>query len=1005
MPQRLLIFFLLLAFRTSAQPPNFVVYSLAQGLPQSQVFATLQDSRGYIWMGTQGGGLCRFDGLDFQIFTTAQGLPSNYVNALYEDAQKRLWVGTNAGVCFLKGKVFEKIPQVESRGAQVVSLCQTTGGQIWVGTDRGIFACDPDARTMRKIHLDGMPDNAVIWSFFQGDYGLWIATDAGAFRANGNGTVFALNNRNGLLSNVVRGFARGKDGVLWLAALGAGLTAFDEKSGQVVSRVPEPNWPTCLLADRNGRLWIGTSDNGLLVFNPADKTWTQLSEREGFPHQYVRAVCSDKSGNIWAGTSGGGVAKIMSSQQFTQYGEPQGLNGTRVYALLRESNGKILLAVSQSGLETLDSSGIYPVVRDSGWLNGIKTKTLAQDAFGRIWVGTEGKGVAVFDSFRMSVVPNLPAKLIQKIIPGEPGEMWIATTAGLAKVNYNSGMDFSLQPFGKKEGLAGLIISTIFRDGKNNIWFADQLGNLGLIQDNRVKQIFGVESGLPGMPLRCITTDAAGRLWVGTKGAGICFSDSNTDLPHFTALEASPKPASDNIYLLIFDAAGNLWAGSESGVDRIAFAQGKVAEVRHFGKNEGFLGIETCQDAALCDPAGNLWFGTMNGLMRYTPGSQSAGSAAPLLHFEEISLFYKPIAQTKYANWFDPAGGLLPGLELPWNQNHLSFEFRAVDPDHPDALRYRWLLDGLPNPQWSPLSEQSAVNFAGLPPGTYTFSVEATSDGELFSQPLQASFIIQKPFWLLPGFQLAVILLLTGAIVWFVRARIRRIKQAEAAKRAQLELQNHLLQLEQKALQLQMNPHFIFNTLNSIQSLVGAGDAQQARAQIGNFAQLMRGILNNSRKPMISLKEEADTLEQYLQLEQFCQQQKFEYRLSLPDKMDAEEIEIPPMLIQPFVENAVIHGVSHLKHTGQIVIGFTLENGLLRCSIRDNGIGREAAARLRRERNPGHQSVAMSVTRERLEAMKGSSEYTAFEINDLKNDAGEITGTEVIVRIPATLNF
>lgn len=1005
MPQCCLIFFLLLAIRTSGQPPNFVVYSLAQGLPQSQVFATLQDSRGYVWMGTQGGGLCRFDGLDFQTFTTAQGLPSNYINALFEDAQKRLWVGTNAGVGFLNRRIFEKIPQVENRGVQIVSLCQTPGGQIWAGTDHGIFQCDPDAKTMKKVRLQGMPENAVIWAFFPGDYGLWIATDAGAFRVNGDGSVFALNNRNGLLSNVVRGFARGKDGALWIAALGAGLTAFDEKSGQVVARVPDPNWPTCMMADQDGNLWVGTSDQGLVIFSTADKTWTQLSEKQGFPHQYVRALCRDKAGNIWAGTSGGGAVKVMSSQQFTQYSTPQGLSGARVYALLRENKGSLLLAVSQSGLETLDSSGIFPVLRDSGWLNGVKTKTLAEDSFGRIWAGTEGRGVAVLDSFGLSIVPGLPSKIISKIIPGAEGEMWIGTSAGIVRAAYGPGREFNVQVLGKNAGLSGLIISTLFRDAGNNIWFADQSGNLGVIVEGKVKKMFGAENGLPAAPIRCIASNAPGQLWVGTKGAGIFTADVSQESPQFKPLDPEKKPVSDNIYLLVFDAAGNLWAGSESGVDRISIVQGKVADVQHFGKNEGFFGIETCQDAALCDPAGNLWFGTMNGLMRYTPGSQSAGNAAPALHFEEISLYYKPIDQTKFAQWADPVGGLLPGLELPWDQNHLSFEFRAVDPDHPDALRYRWLLDGAPNAQWSPLSSQTAVNFAGLSPGAYTFTVQATSDGEVFSDALKAAFVIKKPIWQSAGFQIGIVLALIAFIVLFVRARIRRIKRAEEAKRAQLELQHHLLQLEQKALQLQMNPHFIFNTLNSIQSLVGTGDAAEARNQIGNFAQLMRGILNNSRKPMITLKEEADTLEQYLQLEQFCQQQKFEYSISTPLGIDAEEIEIPPMLIQPFVENAVIHGISHLKHSGIITITFTLTEGFLQCSIRDNGIGREAAARLRRERTPGHQSVAMSVTRERLEALKGRADYLAFEINDLTNPAGEIAGTEVLVRIPVKMNF
>ncbi len=395
----------------------------------------------------------------------------------------------------------------------------------------------------------------------------------------------------------------------------------------------------------------------------------------------------------------------------------------------------------------------------------------------------------------------------------------------------------------------------------------------------------------------------------------------------------------------------------------------------------------------------------MNGLMKYTPSNRQAIDAVPILHFEEITLFYKPLEQTKYARWTNPQGGLLEGLELPWDENHLSIEFRAVDLAHPDALRYRWKLDGAPNAQWSPLSTQPAVNFAGLPPGQYTFSVQATSDGYTFSDTKSVMFAIKKPFWQMVWFQLLVGLALIGIVTLITRARIRRIRKAEQAKRAHLEVQNTLLQLEQKALQLQMNPHFLFNALNSIQSLVSAGDTVQARIQIGHFAQLMRGILNNSRQPFISLKEEADTLEQYLRIEQFCQQNKFEFKIELPQNIDAEELEIPPMLLQPFVENAVIHGVSHLQWPGKIEVLFQLEDGLLHCTIRDNGIGREKAARLRQERKPGHQSVAISVTRDRLVALKGGAPYEALVFSDIKDEAGEIMGTSVTVRIPVKVNF
>ncbi|MBK8922535.1 MAG: hypothetical protein IPM81_13685 [Saprospirales bacterium] len=162
----------------------------------------------------------------------------------------------------------------------------------------------------------------------------------------------------------------------------------------------------------------------------------------------------------------------------------------------------------------------------------------------------------------------------------------------------------------------------------------------------------------------------------------------------------------------------------------------------------------------------------------------------------------------------------------------------------------------------------------------------------------------------------------------------------------------------------------------------------------------MRSILANSRRQTISLQEEINTLEQYLRIEQFCHQQKFDFTIEQPEGIAPEEVELPPMLLQPFVENAVVHGVSHLPYPGKIYIRFNLKDEVLHCEISDNGVGRERAARLRNEKKPGHQSAALQVTHERLAAMGG-----ALELRDILNEKGEIAGAKATLRFPVTLNF
>jgi sensor histidine kinase YesM len=225
-------------------------------------------------------------------------------------------------------------------------------------------------------------------------------------------------------------------------------------------------------------------------------------------------------------------------------------------------------------------------------------------------------------------------------------------------------------------------------------------------------------------------------------------------------------------------------------------------------------------------------------------------------------------------------------------------------------------------------------------------------------------------------------------------------KKAEAAQE-QLELENNLLQLEQKALQLQMNPHFIFNALNTAQSLFMSDDQAAARSLISKFAKLMRAILLHSRETSIPLKEEIDLLENYLAIEQFSRPNKFVYKIKVADELDVDELMIPPMMIQPFVENAIKHGINHLKGEGKIEIEFLKKGNKLECSIADNGIGRTASAELNAQKTKNHKSTALLVTKERLEILnENKNYYKSLEINDLVGGDGSSAGTKVTIRMP-----
>ncbi|MBL7780577.1 MAG: histidine kinase [Saprospiraceae bacterium] len=988
-----LVLLLLLPFHLAAQSPQFTAWSLEAGLPQSQVYAMCEDLHGYLWIGTQGGGVCRFDGMGFEVFTMQEGLPSNFISALYEDQSGRIWVGANEGAAVWDGRQFQKIAFPEP--LTVYAFLQTETEHLLLGTSRGVWQYTFKTRQLAKIPLHPLLDKTPVYclQYAAQKRTVWLGTLQGLW-------YFPLQNRQASQFNKKAGIAvlpvaaiTQTDDFLWASQTGGPLLGIDRDRQTLKTTQPLPpvGSVTCLLGDTDQSLWIGTLTLGLLHLQPGnDSSATQLTEADGLPHNHLRVLLRDHAGRMWIGTSGGGFA-CMVAQAFRRYDRDDGLPGNRIYAVHETRAGEIWMAVSQNGLARIDSLGrVHRFAADSSYLQGVKCRTIGSDPSGNIWVGTEGKGALVMMPGRWRLFRKdngmLPSDWVQKIVCHPDGTVWLATGLGVVSLKWNAAdSTFSKRWYDAEEGVPPGTITALQMDAQNTVWFGTQYGKIGRIRNGAVEVI---TANLPNVPITAIVFDASGQCRIGTKGAGVFTADPRKNNV-FTALSTPAPLSSQNIYLLAFDRSGRLWAGTETGVDQIEEEKGSVTAVHHFGKQEGFSGIETCQDAALCDRSGRMWFGTMNGLMRYIPNATTRKSAPPVLHFEQVSLFYKPITETKYgaeaALLFNGTEG---GLPLPWNQNHLSFSFRAIELMHSEPLQYRWRLEG-PDADWSPWSEQTQVNYANLAPGTYRLWIQAGSGPDALSPPMSAAFTIRKPFWESWYFRLAALLLLGAGVYAGVRTYVGGIREEEHRRREQLEMQNRLLQLEQKALQLQMNPHFIFNALNSIQSLIATRDYEVARQEINRFAKLMRGILNNSRKASITLQEEIDTLEQYLSVEQFCQQNPFTFAIHVAENIDTGFIDIPPMLLQPFVENAVVHGVSHLNYPGHIDLFFELVGEMLVCRITDNGAGREQAALLREARKPGHQSIAVSVTQERLAAIGGKIQY-----RDLQQ------GTEVAIEVP-----
>lgn len=386
------------------------------------------------------------------------------------------------------------------------------------------------------------------------------------------------------------------------------------------------------------------------------------------------------------------------------------------------------------------------------------------------------------------------------------------------------------------------------------------------------------------------------------------------------------------------------------------------------------------------DNKNTIWIATDKGLYRLINENLSnSNDKNPVIYFENLLVNNKNIDSLLDSN---------TSVKFSPSENNISINFKTVDLINPKKIKYRFkLLHG-----FSSWSTNKSVQFANLNTGKYTFEIQSKID-ENKSKIKSFSFKIDAPFYKKTEYILGGIALLLLTAYFILDFYIRNINQKNKEKIDKLKLENHLLSLEQKALQLQMNPHFIFNVLNGIKAMGNSGKTAELNTTISQFSVLLRSILNNSRKEEISLKEEIESLKNYIELEQKMSSKTFEYQIITNlNNIDSEEILIPTMLIQPFIENAIKHGFQ-INKKGKLTISFDVKHHFLNCAIIDNGIGIHQSKK--EKVNSNHHSLALIVSKERIAHI---SNKNSFSINEIVEDS-IIKGTKVWFNIPLKTDY
>ena len=455
------------------------------------------------------------------------------------------------------------------------------------------------------------------------------------------------------------------------------------------------------------------------------------------------------------------------------------------------------------------------------------------------------------------------------------------------------------------------------------------------------------------------------------------------------------------------DDDGNIWFVTISKkLGRFNKTTGRfsfLSAIDGYLKQDYYWGVPSAKDAM-----GNIYFGVGNkwglspphwGLDRVNPKLYSSNVTSSI-YLRDISINQDPYSLSTDVD-------LLNELSLKYNQNTIRIGIGVIDFVSTQKNQIRYKLERRGKVAGWEYTNDPIIRYEDLPTGSYLLSIQAASANEEFNSLVRLLKInISPPFWETWWFRIFALVFLVDLIYTIVRWRLRqkfKLQLERSEKERQIaDIKQKATELEMQALRAQMNPHFIFNSLNSINRFILQNNRAQASEYLTKFSKLVRMILQNSQASLISLESELESLNLYLDLEAVRFEHRFDYKISYPKDLDIEVLKVPPLVIQPFTENAIWHGLMHKEEKGQLDIDVSEEDDYLYIKITDNGIGRKKAAELASKSATKHKSMGLRITKDRIAMLqKTNGGESPVKIIDLEHEDGSAAGTEVIIKMPA----
>lgn len=988
--------FLLLLFGGSllqAQHLAWRNYTTNDGLRSNEVYGMIQDSKGFLWFGTDHG-ICKFNGYDFirPVDTSITG--SGSVFKIVEDDKGRIWfnhlepelsiIENDTVIPWQYNQVIEPI---RKKYAPFGNFCLEDDGSVWIGLrSNGYLVVQPDGQYKLTPEIQR---NAIVFKEFE-DQVLCALQSNGEieseleFTRRTNQTKELVHFKGGDCISLGRfpinwadqkkasgyGIWRLQDGSFIFRYL---QTFYLIKGNRLVWFGKKDIFANQLKEDADGNIWVASlsgDHQGLLRYRSMEHF-----QRDEFvnllPGHTVTDLLLDHEGGLWATTSDAGVF-YCKNPGLDIFNQSNGLPASNVYCLSTDANEIIYAGTNPLKVSTLNrSTGRIHHLPDMPGSSMTEMTALYYDTLTN-WLWS-GPNLVCFQQNSWTdiriQVPGFEETVIfpVKKISADPSgkRLWLSTTYGFFSVDRKTGL-ITRFPQETSRIERTFAVST---DPAGKIWVSTLKG-LQTWGDDRFEP---PPFSHPAMRYRARNLEIlpGGGMVIALRGGGLLIRDKQGRLTHLTVKDGLTADFIENMFITPQDV---IYACSNAGINILRQQADGGWSIKRLTVKHG-LPSNQVNDVLLLGE--ELWVATDKGIARFKESLANAPVPPPML--ERFVVNNQPL------HFYD-------NLELSHDQNNVTVQFFALHFRSCGDIPYRYRLLGADtNFVYTHTRE---VNFANLAPGDYRFEVQAQDEDGFWSQSATWPFKINSPWWATWWFRILSATAFMGFAYIFYRSRLVAI-QKELAEREKIR------DLEAAALRAQMNPHFIFNCLQAIQSFIAQNNSETAAGYLARFAKLVRLALHGSVDGQHSLAEEIEMLENYLFLEQMRFQGKFEFKVGIENGFNPNEISIPPLLVQPFVENAVLHGLQGLENKGFVEVLFARKGDLLEVTVTDNGKGM-ASKEGQKNQTSLHKSVGMMLTQKRLDILTNQDKIGQQSLSHetILDPAGIPLGTRIHLIIP-----